>query len=116
MLKKAIIMKPRTFHTRVIAYKKGDIYLGVALDFDLLVQGDSLNEALVELKNGITSYLMSCMKDNEADEKIYRTAPKKYLRLHDLFLDLQKNQEQSKQYEENYLGNIGFRKEEFSNV
>lgn len=38
---KLFMKKPRIFKDRVIAYKRGNNYLAVSLDFDLLAEGNS---------------------------------------------------------------------------
>jgi len=81
----------RTFQTRALAYKKDNLFVGVALDFDLIVQGKSLGEAIDRLEDCIKSYLETCVEANESDKQIYRKAPKKYFDIYALFLDLQKN-------------------------
>ena len=109
-------MKSRSFSTRIIAYKKGDHYLGVALDFDLMVQSESLEQALYELKSCIESYLITCVQENESDEDIYRVATKKYQNLHGLFVELQMKNERSKGHIENYLGTLSYNQKELANV
>jgi len=81
----------RTFQTKALAYKKDNLFLGVALDFDLVVQGKSLGEAIDRLEDCIKSYLTMCVEDNEPDNKVYRKAPKKYFDVYELILDLQKS-------------------------
>ena len=73
---------------RVVAYKKGDAYLAVSLEFDLLAQGKTIKEALDRLHDAVLGYLETCCMDNESDEEIYRKAPKKYQSLYDLFVEL----------------------------
>ena len=110
-------MKKRVFHTRIIAYKKKDIYIGVALDFDLVVQGDSIQQALQHLHESITGYLLMCVEDNESHEQIYRPAPKKYFDLHSLFLELQAKGKTTKpKYKESFLGTLEFNKKNLTNV
>ncbi|MCK5472258.1 hypothetical protein KAI54_03670 [Candidatus Gracilibacteria bacterium] len=81
-------MSPRFLRDRVIAYKKGDIYLAVSLEFDLLAEGKTIKEALDRLHDAVLGYLKICCSDNELDEEIYRKAPKKYQNLYDLFIEI----------------------------
>ena len=81
-------MSPRFLKDRVIAYKKGSVYLAVSLEFDLLAEGKTIREALDRLHDAVLGYLKICCSDSEPDEEIYRKAPKKYQNLYDLFIDL----------------------------
>ena len=81
-------MRTRTFRDRVIAYKKGDKYLAVSLEFDLLAEGKNVMQALERLHDASSGYLQMCCKDNETDEEIYRKAPKKYQDMYHLFVEL----------------------------
>jgi hypothetical protein len=104
----------KIFQTRVVIYKKDNLYLGVALDFDLLVQGKSPSQTMARLDDCIGSYLKMCLKDNESDEEIYRKASKKYFDVYNLFLDLQKQKVKSKKeqlkrkYKTQFLGLLQF--------
>ncbi|MFA5855318.1 MAG: hypothetical protein WC846_03490 [Candidatus Gracilibacteria bacterium] len=81
-------MPLRFFKDRIIAYKNGDSYLAVSLEFDLLASGDSIKEALDRLYDATTGYLKTCCLESESDREIYRKAPKKYQDLYELFVDL----------------------------
>lgn len=83
-------MRSRMFKDRIIAYKKGDLYLAVSLEFDLLAEGNSIMQAVKRLRDATIGYLEMCCKDNESDSEIYRKAPKKYQDVYDLFIELSK--------------------------
>ncbi len=111
-------MKPRSFQTRIISYKKDKLYLGVALDFDLLVQGASMGKVMERLDDCITSYLIECVNDNEKEEDIYRRAPKKYFDIYELFLDLEKKakSKEVEKYKDKFLGTRTFSEKSLANV
>jgi hypothetical protein len=93
-------MASRSFKTRVIAYRKSDGFIAVALDFDLLDEGGSLSESLCRLEKNINSYLIACLEDKETDEEIYRQSPKKYQQMYEMFQEWQ----QEKKWEDKMLG------------
>ncbi|HBB02460.1 MAG: hypothetical protein US89_C0012G0037 [Candidatus Peregrinibacteria bacterium GW2011_GWF2_38_29] len=101
----------RIFTTKVICYKKNDKFIAVALDFDLLDEGDCMVKALSNLHENIISYLKMCVKEHESDKNIYRKAPKKYYDICDLFVELQKKHEEKN--ENKFLGNLSFNSEHF---
>ena len=96
----------RSFTTKIICYKKNDQFLAVALNFDLIDEGDCMGEALSRLEENIVSYLIMCVKEKENDESIYRKAPKKYFDLHGLFVELQ-----GKKAENKFLGELTFNRD-----
>src|SRR4030042_6241728 len=81
-------MTSRIFRDRIIAYKKGNKYLAVSLEFDLLAEGDSLIQSLERLLDATSGYLKMCCEENEPDTEIYRKAEKKYQDLYELFVEL----------------------------
>lgn len=81
-------MPIRFFKDRVIAYKKGNIYLAVSLEFDLLSEGKTIKETLDRLYDATFGYLKNCCLENEPDEEVYRKASKKYQKLYELFVEL----------------------------
>lgn len=81
-------MSSRMFKDRIIAYKKGDLYIAVSLEFDLLAEGNSIIQAIERLRDATIGYLKMCCKDNELDSEIYRKAQKKYQDVYDLFVEL----------------------------
>ena len=91
-------MPIRFFKDRIIAYKKGDIYLAVSLEFDLLAEGNTIKEALDRLDDATKGYLKMCCLDGEPDSEVYRKAPKKYQSIYELFVELDKKK--SKKEEE----------------
>ena len=99
----------RNFSTKVICYKKNNKFLAVALDFDLLDEGNCIGEALAKLEENIISYLRMCIKENENDKNIYRKAPKKYYDLYELFIELQKKHEEKNKNK--FLGELSFNRE-----
>lgn len=111
-------MASRSFRSKVICYKKDDCFLAVALDFDLMVQGKTMGEAMDRIDDNIRSYLKMCLEDNEIDKQIYRRASKKYYDLYDLFLELgKKRTEKGKtRYKEQCLANLTFNKASLVNV
>ena len=101
-------MPIRTFKSKVIAYKKGNKYISCSLDFDLFAEGDNIQQSLERLYDAIRGYLKVSLEDNETDEEIYRSAPKKYHNLYDIFTDLinkQRKKEEEKQKEQKLLRN-----------
>ena len=99
-------MSLRFFRDRVIAYKKGEIYLAVSLEFDLLAEGGSIEEALKRLYDATIGYINTCCSDGEVDREIYRKAPKKYQTMYELFVELNKKErkkEEEKKTEEKLI-------------
>ncbi len=84
-------MPTRFFKDRIIAYKKGEKYLAVSLEFDLMADGKTIKQSLDRLHDATSGYLQVCCEDNETDEEIYRQAPKKYQDLYKLFVELTEN-------------------------
>ena len=78
----------RTFHSKVIAYRKDDAFLAVALDFDILAEGYTMGDALDKLQDAINGYLAMCLADKESDKEIYRKTEKKYFDIYNLFEEL----------------------------
>ena len=83
-------MSPRIFKDRILAYKKGETYLAVSLEFDLMAEGNSIEQAFDRLQDATAGYLKMCCNDNEPDSEIYRKAPQKYQNIYDLFIELSK--------------------------
>lgn len=81
-------MPSRIFRDRIIAYKKGNKYLAVSLEFDLLAEGDSLLQSFKRLHDATSGYLKMCCEEKEPDSEIYRKAEKKYQDLYELFVEL----------------------------
>ena len=98
-------MSSKIFKDRIIAYKKGNSYLAVSLEFDLLAEGNSIAQALKRLHDATSGYLKMCCKDNEPDSEIYRKAAKKYQDLYELFVELtqKKRKKEAEKKEENRL-------------
>ncbi|MBI5753972.1 hypothetical protein HZA40_02400 [Candidatus Peregrinibacteria bacterium] len=94
--------KKRIFTSKIICYKKDQLFLAVALNFDLISEGSSMPEALTRLDNNVKSYLVMCLEDNETDEQIYRKAPKKYFDMYELFRELDEKRE------DKFLGQMTF--------
>ena len=111
-------MASKVFKTKVIAYKKEDYFLAIALDFDLMAQGKSMGQVLDRLDDCIKSYLIMCIEDKENDKEIYRKAPKKYFGLYNLFLDLEKQKQEKRQakFKSQFLGTISFNKSTLAHV
>lgn len=76
------IMTEHSFRAREICYQEGEDFHAISLDFDLFAEGKTREEAMQRLRDATMGYLLLCIQDNELDEEIYRTAPKKY---HDMF-------------------------------
>lgn len=85
-------MKVRLFKDKIIAYKKGEKYIAVSLEFDLIAEGKDIMSALSRLRDSTEGYLEMCCKENEPDSEIYRKAPTKYQKIYDLFVDISKNE------------------------
>ncbi len=102
-------MKNSSFQSRVFVYKKKNLFVGVALDFDLIVQGKNMVEALERLNDGVRTYLRMCTDENESDQEIYRKAPNKYFKLYDFLLDLQKKKCEERKQMEGFSGYLNFR-------
>lgn len=106
-------MKNRIFYAREIVYKKGDRFLAVSLDFDLVAEGFTMGEALDRLHDATIGYLTMCCKDNEPDKEIYRKAPKKYFDLYELFRELEKKKKKEK-VTENFIGKATYTSSELN--
>lgn len=92
------------FKDRIVAYKKGKIYLAVSLEFDLLAEGETIKEAIDRLYDATVGYLQTCSEEKEEETEIYRKAPKKYQELYKLFVELsekkRKKEEEKKREQE----------------
>lgn len=107
-------MAGKVFTSKVIAYKKDDRFIAVALNFDLVVEGETMGQAIDYLDESVIGYLKMCLEDGESNAEIYRDAPQKYFKMYDLFLELE---EQDKvKYGKQYLGMAKFDKKELVNV
>lgn len=100
----------RSFNSKIIGYKKGEYFIAVALEFDIVTQGDTLMEALNNLNDAVKGYLLVGIQDNETDEQIYRKAPKKYFDLYNLFLEFDEDKRKSRKYEDRFLASMKFDK------
>lgn len=99
-------MSTRFFKDKIIAYKQGEKYLAVSLEFNLMAEGKTIKESLDRLHDATSGYLQICCEDNETDEEIYRKAPKKYQDLYQLFVELtekKKKDEEEKKREKAFL-------------
>ena len=83
-------MPVRYFSDRIVVYKEGDTFIAVSLNFDLIAEADRFQLALKRLEDAIKGYLLVCVEDKEPDEKIYRSAPKKYQEKFSLSAELPK--------------------------
>ena len=112
--------KVRNFKTRIICYPKDDMFIGVALDFDLIVQGKSLTEASHRIMECICGYLEACIKDNDPDEEIYRKSNKKYFQVYNLIKKEGKsknpNSKKINKYNPNILSDVSLRGNELAYV
>lgn len=106
-------MKQRIFHAREIVYKKGDRFLAISLDFDLMAEGFTMGEALDRLHDATIGYLSMCYKEKESDKEIYRKAPKKYFDMYELFKELDAKKKK-RPFAENFIGKATYSSSQLS--
>jgi hypothetical protein len=111
-------MQRKKFTSQLVAYKKGNVFIAVALDFDLFVEGSSLGNALNMLDESIRGYLIMCIEDGESDDQIYRKAPQKYFDIRSLIIDEAKKVRKTatNKVKEPFFGTTTINKSALSNV
>ena len=69
--------KEKGFMTRIV-FKENEYFVGVCLEFDLEIEGKSLEETEEKLSDYSRAWLYNVQKNNLSDELLNRPAPKKY--------------------------------------
>ena len=83
-------MTGRHFQDRIVAFKDNDTYVAVSLNFDIVAEGDNVEQAIERLRDATLGYLVVCVEDKEKDEAIYKSAPKEYQDMWDDVFDISK--------------------------
>lgn len=89
-------LMPETFIDRIIGFKDGDAYVAVSLEFYLVGEGHTMEEAFERVEDSTRGYLSVCLEEGLPASKIYRAAPKKYQEMYDRHLALFKKTEKGK--------------------
>lgn len=87
---------PETFMDRIIGFKDGDNYVAVSLEFYLVGEGDTMEQAFDRVEDATRGYLSVCLEENLPVPKIYRPAPKKYQEMYENYNALYKKTEKGK--------------------
>ena len=75
------MLKKRTFHSIEFGFfdEKHQSWVAVSVSFNLVAEGKSKTQAQTRLREAIAAYLSVCIEDDEPDEQVYRTPPKKLM-------------------------------------
>ncbi len=76
-------------NARVLVYKEGSKYVGVCLEFDLVIYGKKLAETVTCIKEMVEGYLANAKENNLPVDVLNRPAPKKYWNKYNEFLKLE---------------------------
>lgn len=80
------------------AFKEKDSFIGVCLEFDLVVKADSLKEAIEHIEDLASGWLENVMKNNLPEELLNKPAPNEYWEKYKKYLaDSQRRAELKKQ-------------------
>lgn len=72
---KCAMVNEKEFTLRIFAYQKGGLYYACSVDFNLVAQGHSLQQALDRLKDSIIFYVKTELAEGKSFEQIKRTMP-----------------------------------------
>ena len=97
--------------TLFVYKEKPNYYIGVCLEFDLLAEGSSLEEAMQRIDKICWNYLQIVIENNWSDELLNKSAPKEYWEKFIKFLKIKmmermeerERRERQRQYWENYI-------------
>lgn len=89
--------------TLFVYKEKPNYYIGVCLEFDLLIEGESLVEAMQQISKVANDYLQIVIENNWSDDLLNQSAPKEYWKKFFEFLKELRGKERKRQYWERYL-------------
>jgi len=67
---------------RILIYPSKNKYIGVCLDFDIIEEADSKEEAVNQIKEATRGYVINVWKNNLGDSLLNRPAPENYWRIY----------------------------------
>jgi len=67
---------------RILVYPSKNKYIGVCLDFDIIEEAGSKEEAVNQIKEATRGYVMNVWKNNLDDSLLNRPAPESYWRIY----------------------------------
>ena len=72
--------------TTFVFTKEGDDFVGVCLEFDLMVKGKTRDEVEIQLRDYANAWLENARKHKLPEEVLNRPAPKKYWKIYQKLL------------------------------
>ena len=89
--------------TLFVYQEKPTYYIGVCLEFDLIVEGKNLQETLKHILNASMGYLRTVIKNNYSDDLLNEKPPIKYLKIYQKILKKRMEEIAKAREEENKL-------------
>jgi hypothetical protein len=71
---------------RIFIFPAGGKFTAVCLDLDIIEEADTKGEALEQIKEAVSGYMVNAVKNGLDDGILNRPAPKKYWDLYKLYL------------------------------
>lgn len=73
---------------RIIIFPEKKQFVAVCLDFDLIEEAKTREEAEEQIKEAVVGYIQNVCKNNMEDKLLNRHAPKKYWKMYEEYLKL----------------------------
>jgi len=67
---------------RILIYPEKNKYIGVCLDFDIIEEANSKEEAINQIKEATRGYIINAWKNKLDDSLLNRHAPEKYWKIY----------------------------------
>jgi len=81
-MKKILGNKKEQGIARILIYPSKNKYIGVCLDFDIVEEADSKEEAVNQIKEATRGYVINVWKNKLDDSLLNRPAPENYWRIY----------------------------------
>lgn len=81
-MKKNLGNKKEQGIARILIYPERKKYIGVCLDFDIIEEAESKEEAINQIKEATRGYIINAWKNNLDNSLLNRPAPEKYWRIY----------------------------------
>ena len=81
-MKKNLGNKKEQGLARILIYPEKNKYVGVCLDFDIIEEASSKEEAINQIKEATRGYIINAWKNNLDDSLLNRPAPEKYRKIY----------------------------------
>ena len=79
-MKKILSNKKTQGLARILIYRSGKKYIGVCLDFDIVEEANTKEEAVSQIKEATRGYVINVLKNNLDDDLLNRPAAENYWR------------------------------------